>query len=739
MQRISKIGIPLTLLLAAAAMAGVGAACSDDVEMPRAYIALSADTIKAPAIASAYPFDIDANCDWTIAAEGDAAPWLAISQREATGAASVTVTLADNNSVEARSATLVVSNRAGTAIARLALVQNAGHADGYLPASEVRALAADGSYTFTAPAKMRAIVVSDQRNGNYPAGCTAVVTSLEPGNGITLRTAAPLLYATGDEVDVDLLGATVATAGATGFLELAPADDAKVSRTASSTSTPKPVAVTAAELASGDYDAMPVRLSCQVVFSDLARSEVSPTLTLLEPEGGTATMTVLSTCSFANIAVPAGSGTVTGICARYAGGYCIMPRTQADLVLDSQRYDGGITLPYIFSFMTENANMVGRYCDYFADASDINKGCLVAKDGTGATFILNLSKSSQYFNYWTDTSGHHNIQLGTWTDGPSNSITYVFPLGQDLGSSLRLHFGLGAQRNAPAHWSILYSNDAATWHAATDGPTVSLPIGSGNQYEYGGGKNYFPFTVDIKDLKVQFHRKDNLYIMLRPYDKTSISGGALSGSYGRACMHSCVAVENIPAFATATPAGAVYFEPFDSNTEGIDFRYGDKVCAMLNHCGSELAEWPAAGGLTGVNVRQRPGYAQIGYVETVLTAHTAYVNQVGELVTPALGAAGNLKLTFKAMAYRNWASFDVASKPALDRFGDARTAVVELLGGGTINGASSAKITLMDYSNFKNYEFAIEGANAQTQLKFTSQPAEGEFSRWFIDDICVTK
>lgn len=33
----------------------------------------------------------------------------------------------------------------------------------------------------------------------------------------------------------------------------------------------------------------------------------------------------------------------------------------------------------------------------------------------------------------------------------------------------------------------------------------------------------------------------------------------------------------------------------------------------------------------------------------------------------------------------------------------------------------------------------LDGATASTALRFTSEPASGEFSRWFIDDICVTK
>ena len=75
---------------------------------------------------------------------------------------------------------------------------------------------------------------------------------------------------------------------------------------------------------------------------------------------------------------------------------------------------------------------------------------------------------------------------------------------------------------------------------------------------------------------------------------------------------------------------------------------------MANYCGSDITSWAPSvkNGISGENVRQRPGYAQIGYVETQAVARNAYKNSPGYLLTPALGTAGDLNLSFKAMATR---------------------------------------------------------------------------------------
>ena len=53
----------------------------------------------------------------------------------------------------------------------------------------------------------------------------------------------------------------------------------------------------------------------------------------------------------------------------------------------------------------------------------------------------------------------------------------------------------------------------------------------------------------------------------------------------------------------------------------------------------------------------------------------------------------------------------------------------------------NAGSVLRDYGDLTGRRRVVEldGATASTALRFTSEPASGEFSRWFIDDICVTK
>lgn len=83
-----------------------------------------------------------------------------------------------------------------------------------------------------------------------------------------------------------------------------------------------------------------------------------------------------------------------------------------------------------------------------------------------------------------------------------------------------------------------------------------------------------------------------LLLKLYPTDNVSCNGGT-AGYNSDSRLHSCVAIEAVPKFSTPKPVGAVYFEPFDGLTEGLDYLYGDKLAAMLNYCGSDISEWDA--------------------------------------------------------------------------------------------------------------------------------------------------
>ena len=141
--------------------------------------------------------------------------------------------------------------------------------------------------------------------------------------------------------------------------------------------------------------------------------------------------------------------------------------------------------------------------------------------------------------------------------------------------------------------------------------------------------------------------------------------------------------------------------------------------------------------LTCSVVAKRPGYAQIGHTKVQQGMDWGTLdNVIGSIKTPKL-QAGTLILSFKAMMFRS---------PLIGRAGttpvDNVTAdkiVVNVIGGGTFeDGTTSKTISGVSYSAFQTRTLTIKDATADTQIEFTS-PSDVPSTRWFIDDICVTK
>lgn len=726
--------IQATMLLALLCILGALSGCNEDVAMPSAYINLSTDSIFAPALASTFTVEIDANCDWKIDYEGNDSRWAWANLESSTGISDVLLSVESNDGDAPRTVILTVSNATGSVVKKLVLIQSTFSSDGYISIPNLRALASNSTYTFTDAAKMKGITVSNQRFGNFYENCIAVESALEPNNGIVIRGTETFFVSPGEEVEVDLTGASVARNRDTGLIEVTVADNSRVTRTETTQITPTAISVSAEELLSGDYESMFVSVAGQIMQTELSKSSLSGTFEMQNVDGKLYNMTVLETCSFASNSIPSGSGTVSGIAVVSDDSYGIMPTSIDDLVLSGSRFDGGVIFPYIFSFMSLNANLTPKYLTFFA-SSDPNDCYGTNDDGTGATIRFYLNSASKYINMWTENSGHHNVPAGTWAGGKGEHYVQLeYPMGEDVDNGIRLSFGLNSQKNAPRDWVIMYSTDMTTWYEAENAPNIVLPYGK----TYGSGLYYFYHEIEFHP-EIPIKRKQTLYVRITPYDEISVSNGAISGSYGRISLHSCVVIDHIPTYSTNRPADAVYFEPFDICTHGLDYRYGDKLCGMMNFCGDDISAWTVTNGLTGSNVHQRPGYAQIGYVETQEVAQTKYTNTVGELNTPKLNASGVLNLSFKAMAYKNKSVYNVGTNTSLDINGDITVGTLEVIGGGTINGETKVKVSGLSYDAFKLYNYTIEGATNDTYLRFTSEPAEGEFSRWFIDEIYVTK
>ena len=718
-------------------------ACKDDVALPMQSIALDTHAILAPSFGTTLSFEVRANCDWQISVTGDDTSWVQLSRSEATGTATVAVAIGENATSASRSLTLRVAAKRNAAVAEeLKFVQASATSEGYLSVPDLRTLAADGDYTVTQEVKLRGIVVSSVQDNNYFENCLALQSDLKPRCGITLRTDETLYRNPGEELEIDLKGAVVGVNAETGVMELKPVSDDRVVRSETTQVTPEALPVTYAQLASGDYESMYVSLDAQVVVSDLNKV-LSDNVTVQTADDERFTLYARQNSTFGIDAVPVGSGRLCGIAGVYDGNSVVMPCTAADFAaMNAPRFDGGITLPYVLSIMTRTAtNGDGKYVYYSGSNStgSIDGVSVTAMDGTGANITAKLSSSGGNlgFRYWTESSGHHNLPMKSWQELDQNYALLTFPLNETIDGPFRFSFGWSASGSAPANWYLRYSNDNVTWYtpAPTDGPHFVIPQGK----TVGGGKNFFYWTIDIAP-QIPLERRGTLYIRISPYDGTRVDrSGAAIGNGGEIRLHSCAVVEKVPVFNTEKPAGAVYFEPFDNLTTGLDYRHGDKLAAMLNFCGSDISVWDAAvkNGLSGTHVRQRPGYAQIGFVETQTVAHGSYTNNTGALMTPAFGASGTLTLSFDAMAYKNTSVF--SSSGAKDLKGDLKSVVVEVIGGGTIDGAAKKVVSGLTYTEFNRFSLTIDGATASTAVRFTSEPASGEFSRWFIDNICVTK
>lgn len=717
--------------------------CKDDVALPMQSIALDTHAILAPSFGTTLSFEVRANCDWQISVTGDDTSWAQLSRSEATGTATVAVAIGENATSASRSLTLRVAAKRNAAVAEeLNFVQASATSEGYLSVPDLRTLAADGDYTVTQEVKLRGIVVSSVQDNNYFENCLALQSDLKPRCGITLRTDETLYRNPGEELEIDLKGAVVGVNAETGVMELKPVSDDRVVRSETTQVTPEALPVTYAQLASGDYESMYVSLDAQVVVSDLNKV-LSDNVTVQTADDERFTLYARQNSTFGIDAVPVGSGRLCGIAGVYDGNSVVMPCTAADFAaMNAPRFDGGITLPYVLSIMTRTAtNGDGKYVYYSGSNStgSIDGVSVTAMDGTGANITAKLSSSGGNlgFRYWTESSGHHNLPMKSWQELDQNYALLTFPLNETIDGPFRFSFGWSASGSAPANWYLRYSNDNVTWYtpAPTDGPHFVIPQGK----TVGGGKNFFYWTIDIAP-QIPLERRGTLYIRISPYDGTRVDrSGAAIGNGGEIRLHSCAVVEKVPVFNTEKPAGAVYFEPFDNLTTGLDYRHGDKLAAMLNFCGSDISVWDAAvkNGLSGTHVRQRPGYAQIGFVETQTVAHGSYTNNTGALMTPAFGASGTLTLSFDAMAYKNTSVF--SNSGAKDLKGDLKSVVVEVIGGGTIDGAAKKVVSGLTYTEFNRFSLTIDGATASTAVRFTSEPASGEFSRWFIDNICVTK
>lgn len=295
-------------------------------------------------------------------------------------------------------------------------------------------------------------------------------------------------------------------------------------------------------------------------------------------------------------------------------------------------------------------------------------------------------------------------------------------------------------------WKLEYSLDMNNWY----GYDETSGMGEG-VIEFMPGGNFTLYNVKFT-ANTSIDASDILYLRLTPFGKrasirpTSIATGWGSDVRLSVGMLVCPHV----ARPSEAPQNAIWHHTFDNLNEGSDYLMGDKLGLFDNLNGPLISAWNAQqrNGISGINVAMRPGYAQVGYVEYGTDGLTAK-SYKGTLQTPALeNVTGNvISLSFKAMAFKSSrAGRKNMHNQLSEKSSDATEIEVEILDGGYIvdlDGEVIPEVPMvtvsgLPVSEFRTFNLKIAGATPQTKIMFKSAE-NGDFARWFIDDIIVTE
>lgn len=393
-------------------------------------------------------------------------------------------------------------------------------------------------------------------------------------------------------------------------------------------------------------------------------------------------------------------------------------------------------LPYVFPLFATNGT--GNTPKYVTKKIVTSKKLVQYNDAsTGA--VLEVMTSGAYNDYWSNKwYGQDNLVCQYFT-GPDTYLMLTVPLKTSLPSTFRVSFGFfvdSGKNDVIKDWKVQYSNDTETWY---DGPAFEIP----RILKY--------HSLEITP-EVAFNAGDNLYLKWIPAGKASWNGGETNGLNGQLHFASGVAITDVTS-PDSNASGNVYSEDFDHINGGVDYRHAghangiEKLGLLGELFGDSIENWDdqQKNGLSGSYVAERPGYVQIGYATYPSDKRNTGVDKttknVGSLVTPALEkASGTINLSFKAMCYRSPFIGRAAMSAAAQT--DVTDIVVKIKGAGSFTPTSNVTTkTLSEISTdrFDLQTLTIYNTNATTQIEFTSTAVNGKFTRWFIDDICVTK
>ncbi len=403
----------------------------------------------------------------------------------------------------------------------------------------------------------------------------------------------------------------------------------------------------------------------------------------------------------------------------------------------AENYDGpGVALPYVFSLFATNGT--GNTPKYITKKVVTSK-TLVQYNEASTGAMLEVKTSGSYNDYWSNKwYGHDNFVCQYFT-GPDTYFMLTAPLRTSLSSAFRVSFGFfvdGTKNDIIKDWKVQYSKDKETWY-------------DGGTFELERILRYYSLEITPE---IAFNAGETLYLKWIPSGNASWNGGTTTGSNGQLHFAGGIAITDVTS-PDSKATGNVYAEDFDRINGGVDYRHAgqtngiEKLGQLGEIFGDSIENWTdeQKNGLSGSYVAERPGYVQIGY-ETYPggnrnTGAVSTTNHVGSLVTPALAkASGTINLSFKAMCYRS--PYTGRANMSAAAQADVTDIVVKIKGKGSFDASSnvtSKTLSGISTSKFDKKTLTIYNSDATTQIEFTSTAVSDKFTRWFLDDVCVSK
>lgn len=735
------------------------AACNKGTLLPSPIIKVDLENIQAPYFPVSYEVHLTANVSWRIS-ENDVFEWVSPSISESRGSATMVLELLENDTDSQRSGKIVIVSDDNSIRREIQIVQRAASEKGMARISEVRSLERTGGYTIL-QGTIRGFVVTEPSASNYREFSFAMEDSFSMKNsGITVTVPEDKFSAPsqGEEVIVSLAGAMLSR-DEDGILTLHVKDAPQ--KGGATSPVMQADSLSLEDIESGMYESMLVCIpACQVVEEETGGVLGSSPKITDEQIEHFGRMVVSPDAPFASQSYGKGGGSVTGIVGAVQNGITdIRPFSDRLIHFGTKRLGEkpGITgLPYVFSFYCSSQfDGACKYINYnklyYNSETALTKG-KIAEDrdpdiGVSLWMTAYAMASSNTLgpNMWAESGAHDNVNAAGFVSMDSKTVPpeecgwwLDVPLSFDLPEQFTVTFGMGGNTWSIATWSLYYSKDRENWFKGGDYLIDHI---------IEGGSYYLYYSIPIVS-ETDFVKGDVLYLKFVPHGTKGVGGSNSADGHGKSCfirLHSAIIISSPEVQSSPSPAGdVVWFEPFDNLTGGVDYFIGDRVAALSNYPGKSIDAWSGEqlNSMSGHHVYERPGYAQIGFVDSErAVTRKEYVNVPGALESPQLGVSGNLSLTFDAAAYRTPAIRPGADITTSDvGHPDITRILVEVIGDGLIDGASSAVVQNISATHeFSHHTLKITGASPSTRIRFTSDPASGEFSRWFIDNITVTK